>query len=72
MARRPLATINHSKKIAMFKLFKKKTEIEKLQDQYKKLMKEAFELSKINRSASDEKYAQADEVQKRIGQLTNA
>lgn len=56
----------------MFKLFKKKTEIEKLQDQYKKLMKEAFELSKINRSASDEKYAQADEVQKRIGQLTNA
>ncbi|WP_045802720.1 Lacal_2735 family protein [Flagellimonas lutaonensis] len=56
----------------MFKLFKKKTELEKLQDQYQKLMKEAFELSKIDRSASDDKYALADEVQKRIGQLTNA
>ena len=56
----------------MFKLFKKKTELEKLQDQYQKLMKEAFELSKIDRSASDDKYAQADEVQKRIGNLTKA
>ena len=50
----------------MFGLFKKKTEKEKLTDQYQKLMKEAFELSKSNRRASDEKYAKADELQKRM------
>ena len=54
----------------MFGLFKKKTEIEKLQDKYQKLMKEAFELSKINRTESDNKYAEADEVQKQIDALT--
>ncbi|NKI32068.1 Lacal_2735 family protein [Croceivirga thetidis] len=55
----------------MFGLFKKKTEIEKLQEQYQKLMKEAFDLSKINRSASDEKYAEADKIQKKIESLAN-
>lgn len=50
----------------MFGLFKKKTELEKLQEKYQKLMKEAFDLSKINRSAGDSKYAEADEVQKKI------
>ena len=54
----------------MFGLFKKKTEVEKLQEKYQKLMKEAFDLSKINRSESDSKYAEADEVQKRIEALT--
>lgn len=54
----------------MFGLFKKKTEVEKLQEKYQKLMKEAFDLSKINRSESDTKYAEADEVQKQIDQLT--
>ncbi|GGD94737.1 Lacal_2735 family protein [Maribacter cobaltidurans] len=51
----------------MFGLFKKKTEKEKLT--YQKLMKEAFELSKSNRRASDEKYAEADELQKRMDAL---
>ena len=55
----------------MFGLLKKKTEKEKLQDQYKKLMKEAFDLSKINRTASDEKYALADDIQKKIDALTD-
>lgn len=50
----------------MFGLFKKKTELEKLQNQYQKLMKDAFDLSKTNRSASDEKYAEADKIQKQI------
>lgn len=54
----------------MFGLFKKKTEVEKLQENYQKLMKEAFDLSKINRSESDSKYAEADEVQKKIEALT--
>jgi len=54
----------------MFGLFKKKSEVEKLQEKYKKLMKEAFELSKSNRSASDAKYAEADAIQKQIDTLT--
>ncbi|MEL6483622.1 MAG: Lacal_2735 family protein [Bacteroidota bacterium] len=54
----------------MFGLFKKKSEVEKLQQQYQKLMKEAFELSKINRTESDNKYAQADAIQKKIDALS--
>jgi hypothetical protein len=54
----------------MFGLFKKKSEVEKLQEKYQRLMKEAFDLSKSNRSASDTKYAEADEVQKKIEALT--
>lgn len=54
----------------MFGLFKKKTEKEKLQIEYKKLMKEAFELSKSNRSASDDKYAEADRIMKKIESLS--
>jgi len=53
----------------MFGLFKKKTEKEKLEIEYKKLMKEAFELSKSNRSASDDKYAEADRILKKIESL---
>ena len=53
----------------MFGLFKKKTEKEKLEIEYKKLMKEAFELSKSNRSASDDKYAEADRILKKIETL---
>lgn len=54
----------------MFKFFKKKTEVEKLQDNYQSLMKEAFDLSKINRTESDSKYAEADKIQKQIEELT--
>gem|GEM_PF-111611 len=57
-------------KIAMFGLFKKKSELEKLQEKYQKLMKEAFDLSKTNRKASDDKYAEADEIQKKIAALS--
>jgi len=53
----------------MFGIFKKKTEKEKLEIEYKKLMKEAFDLSKSNRSASDGKYADADVIQKKIAAL---
>ncbi len=54
----------------MFGLFKKKSPVEKLQEKYKALMKEAFELSKVNRSAGDDKYAEADAIQKQIEQLS--
>lgn len=46
----------------MFGLFKKKTQKEKLQEQYQKLLKESFELSKSNRAASDKKQAEAKAV----------
>ena len=51
----------------MFGLFKRKSKKEKLQKKYASLLKEAFELSKINRSQSDKKYAEADEVLKEMG-----
>lgn len=54
----------------MFKLFKKKTEVEKLQEQYKKLMSEWHDLSSSNRSASDEKYALAQEILEKIDKIT--
>ncbi|MDB4751207.1 Lacal_2735 family protein [Flavobacteriaceae bacterium] len=50
----------------MFGLFKKKTELEKLQIKYKTLLKEAFELSKTNRSKSDQKTYEAEEIAKKI------
>ena len=46
----------------MFGLFKKKTEKEKLQGQYEKLMSEAHKLSQVNRAAGDDKYAQAQDI----------
>jgi len=53
----------------MFGLFKKKSEIEQLQAQYKKLQKEAFDLSKSNRQQSDAKLKEADDVAKKIDAL---
>ena len=53
----------------MFGLFKKKTEIEILQKKYAKLMEEAFQLSKINRTDSDKKHAEAEDIMKKIEDL---
>ncbi|MDN3619189.1 Lacal_2735 family protein [Polaribacter undariae] len=53
----------------MFGLFKKKSEIEKLQESYKKLMEEAFKLQAINRTNSDNKYLEADNILKKIESL---
>lgn len=46
----------------MFGLFKKKSKKEKLEAKFKKLMQEWHELSTINRSASDQKYVEAQLV----------
>jgi hypothetical protein len=54
----------------MFGLFKKKSEADKLQAQYKRLMKEAYDLQSINRRASDQKYAEAKDILTKIDQLT--
>jgi len=55
----------------MFGLFKKKSATEKLQAQYKKLLKEAHALSTTNRKMSDQKMFEADEVLKQIEKETN-
>lgn len=57
------------KRIDMFGIFKKKSEVEKLQDKYKKLMKEGYDLQSIDRKASDQKYYEADQVLKKIESL---
>ncbi|MGB0777740.1 MAG: Lacal_2735 family protein [Flavobacteriaceae bacterium] len=53
----------------MFGLFKKKSEKEKLHDQYNKLMKEAHELSKINRKQSDQKVYEAEQVMQKLEKM---
>lgn len=53
----------------MFGLFKKKTELEKLQEKYKKLMSEWHKLSTTNRAKSDEKYAEAQIILEKIDKL---
>jgi len=52
----------------MFGLFKSKKQ--KLNAKYKKLLKEAFGLSTINRRQSDLKYAEADAVMNEIEKLS--
>lgn len=53
----------------MFGLFKKKSEKEKLQEQYQKLMQEAHALSTTNRKLSDQKVFEAEEVMKKLDSL---
>lgn len=53
----------------MFGLFNKKTEKEKLQAQYAKLLKEAHSLSTTNRKMSDAKVFEAEQVMKQIERL---
>jgi glutamine synthetase adenylyltransferase len=55
----------------MFKLFKKKTESEKLNKQYKKLLEESYKLSTTNRKLSDTKFAEANEILNKIDLLTS-
>lgn len=53
----------------MFGLFKKKSEKEKLNDQYKKLLSEYHKLSTIDRTKADHKMAEAEEVAKKMDAL---
>jgi hypothetical protein len=50
----------------MFGIFKKKTEIEKLQETYAKMLSDAHKLSHSNRTAADKLLAEAEEVAKKI------
>ncbi len=53
----------------MFGWLKSKDKTAGLQKQYQKLMKEAFDLSKTDRQASDLKYAEADKIMSQIEKL---
>jgi hypothetical protein len=50
---------------------RKKTEKEKLQIQYKQLLKEAYELSSTNRKLSDQKNYEADQILNKINTIDN-
>jgi len=54
----------------MFGLFKKKSEKEKLKEQYQILSKEAFRLSSINRKLSDLKAFDAEEMMQRLEKMS--
>ena len=53
----------------MFRLFKKKSEIEKLQMKYKQLSQRSFELSRINRKEGDRVFAEAQDILDEIALL---
>jgi hypothetical protein len=53
----------------MFGIFKKKSEIEKLQETYSKMLSDAHKLSHSNRTASDKLLAEAEEIAKKIDKL---
>ncbi len=55
----------------MFNLFKKKSELEVLQEKYQKLMADAYKLSHSNRTASDQKQAEAEVIRLQIEKLTS-
>lgn len=50
-------------------LFSRKSPKEKLQKKYEKLMQESYNLSKVNRKASDQKVVEAEEILKEINEL---
>lgn len=56
------------------KLFKKKTKLAKfndIYDRYDSLMEESYKLSKVNRTKSDEKVFEANQIMFEIEELEN-
>lgn len=53
----------------MFGLFKRKTELEKLQESYKSLLEKSHKASHQNRAEADLLMAEAEEVAKKIDLL---
>ena len=50
----------------MFNIFKKASPLQKLYKKREKILKEAHQLSKTNRSLSDQKYLEAEELLNKI------
>ena len=55
--------------MGMFNIFKKKSEKQKLQDQYGRLMVETHELSHVYKRRVDSKYQEADRIMSRIKKM---
>lgn len=55
----------------MIRLFKRKTQKEKLEYQFKKLMQQWHELASVNRAASDQKFFEAQQIAERINKMKN-
>jgi len=53
----------------MFSLFRKKSELDRLTEQYAQLLEESFKLSTTDRRASDLKRAEAEALVPRIEEL---
>ncbi len=58
--------------VAMFSFFRKKSELERITEQYQALLEESFKLSTSDRKASDLKRAEAEALVPRIDELKNA
>ena len=54
-----------------YKIFKRKTKLERLQEQHAVMLEKAFKASKINRTLSDELMAQAYAIEEKIFKETN-
>ena len=54
-----------------YKLFKRRTELERLQEQHAALLEKAFKASKVNRTLSDELMAQAYTIEQKIFKETS-
>lgn len=67
--KRTLSAVLDSKSISMFSFLKSKSPVEKLQAQYEKLMAEAHKLSTSNRSASDAKVKEANDIMDKMEAL---
>jgi hypothetical protein len=53
----------------MFGLFKSKTKLEKLQDEYKAMLEKSYKLSHNNRAESDKLRAEAEKIAEEIERL---
>lgn len=56
----------------MFSFFRKKSELERLTEEYQALLEQSFKLSTVDRKASDLKRAEAEALVPRIDELKNA
>jgi glutamyl-tRNA reductase len=54
----------------MFNLFKKKSEVQKMQEKYERLLKEGYDLSTSNRKESYLKIAEAQNLLEEIEKLS--
>lgn len=55
----------------MLRIFRRKSEKEKLEEKFKKLMREWHALSSVNRSSSDQKFFEAQKIAEQLNKMKN-